>query len=163
MNHVAVFRRSSTTHIVVSTQRVSWGLLGNVNFNRSHAWFCLLFPPSLGCLSKRRQQERMKRWWGWVESFLLSHSQRMSFSSIDHAAFTGLEKLRVVCNLFFSRRSGINSVTNLAVSDIHGRLRALISIFLSCHWKTNLCSVHLLEDIYCLGKKKSNCWTDETN
>lgn len=118
---------------VVSTQRVSWGLLGNVNFNRSHAWFCLLFPPSLGCLSKRRQQERMKRWWGWVESFLLSHSQRMSFSSIDHAAFTGLEKLRVVCNLFFSRRSGINSVTNLAVSDIHGRLRALISIFLSCH------------------------------
>lgn len=38
--------------------------------------FACCFLLLLGCPSKRRQQERMKRWWGWAESFLLSHFQR---------------------------------------------------------------------------------------
>lgn len=170
MPRITAFRRSSVINIIDSTQRVSWRLFGNVNLNGSHVGFSLVFPRlSLeGCLA--RTGECTGNTWGGdghrlrVFSFPLPEKDTVLQRKTTRA-FVGLEKLRrVVCNLFFSRRSEINSVTNLAVLDIHGRLRALISIFLSCHCKTSLCSVNLLEDIYCLGKeKKSNCWTDEIN
>lgn len=70
MPYIVGFRRSSTTNITDGTQRVIWRLFGNVNLNRSHVWFSLLFPHLslegclyVSCSGGGSGITYMRRWW----------------------------------------------------------------------------------------------------
>lgn len=110
----------------------------------------------------------MRRRWWWAEGCLLSSSTGgMLLSSIGHASFRrpGVATKGCVQSVFLMQMWDPQHDKPGCV--IHGRLRALLSTFLSCCCKTSFCSLWIFWKIFTAWikkkKKKSKCWADENN
>lgn len=159
MPHIAAFRRSSTLTLLIAPRGLDGDFLEKLISTGLKRGFLCFFPTSpwkdvsmSPCSGGGSSNSYMGSWWWWAEGCLLPCSTGgMLFSSLGHASLHRPEELqRVVCNLFFSHRSEIPQ-RDKPGCVMHGRLRAIIRTFLSCCCKTTLCSVNLLEDIYCLN------------
>lgn len=94
----------------------------------------------------------MRRWWWWAEACLLSSSTGgVLLSSTGHASFRRPGVATKGCVQFVFLMQIWDPQHDKPGHVIHGRLRALLSTFLSCCCKTSFCSMNLLEDIYCLN------------